>query len=215
MTLANPRTIALLKKIFPYYKWTVYALLFVDILIYLFHEGNLEAVQDSVGWLILLLVFEWETSQMDKPYTSKFEKYGLRILTIVCYIVLVAAAIEYSSSGYIDEEGRLDMWNAWTWLLVVIVLEYDVYAPGLYSRKEWYIRNGVKTILYVALIVYAVLWGIRGNALDFWDAFLWILCFFSIEMNVLEFEEEVPYEEEVQAAVMAAKQEEGKISGKQ
>jgi hypothetical protein len=38
-----------------------------------------------------------------------------------------------------------------------------------------------------------LLWGLDGEWLDTYDALLWILCFFAIEINVLEFEEEIPY----------------------
>jgi len=141
---------------------------------------------------------------MDKPYVNKLEKWGLRIGVIICYIIILISAIDYSGQRYISEYGTLDAWNAWTWLLVVVLLEYDVYAPGLYSKVEWFLRNGAKTILYIALITYAVIWGFREDILNFWDAFLWIACFFSIEMNVLKYEEELPYEEEVPKEGVAA-----------
>lgn len=90
------------------------------------------------------------------------------------------------------------MVNALTWLAVVAVIEYDVYMPGLYSRVEWIIRNGLKVVLYFALIVFAIMWGIEGAVLDFLDAFLWIVCFFFIELNIIQFEDEIPYEEELE-----------------
>lgn len=193
----NPQTKATLKKYFPYYKWTVYGLLGIDMLYYFVVEHNFEAAQDNFGWLLLLLSFEWETSQLDHPYTSKFEKYGVIGMSIVGYLIVIAAAIEYSMPSYYLEEGTLDIWNSWTWLALCAVLEYDVYYPGLYARWEWYVRNGLKVFLYGALTVYAVLWGLQGEFLDFWDAFLWILCFFSIEMNILDYEENQPFEEDI------------------
>jgi len=199
IALNRSKIVPFLIKIFPYYKWSVYTLLGVNMLLYAFFEGNYDAAIENLTWIVLLLLFEWETSQMDKPYVSALEKYGLRVFVLICYVVILISAIDYSSDRYIERYGTLDAWNAWTWLLVVALLEYDVYAPGLYSRIEWILRNGAKAILYSALITYAVLWGFREDILNFWDAFLWIMCFFSIEMNVLKYEEEQPYEDEVPA----------------
>ena len=45
-------------------------------------------------------------------------------------------------------------------------------------------------MLYPVLFVAAVYWGFEGSFLDFWDAFLWLVAFVFIEMNVLEWHEE-------------------------
>jgi hypothetical protein len=95
------------------------------------------------------------------------------------------------------------MWNAWTWILIVLVLEYDVYVPGHYARWEWYLRNTIKVALYAALFVYALLWGLDGSWLDFYDALLWILCFFAIELNIFAYEEPIPFDGEEPAAETA------------
>jgi hypothetical protein len=47
-----------------------------------------------------------------------------------------------------------------------------------------------KFILYSILFIAAVYWGIYGDFVDFWDAFLWLLAFFFIEMNVVEWRHE-------------------------
>jgi hypothetical protein len=47
-----------------------------------------------------------------------------------------------------------------------------------------------KFVLYTILFVAAVYWGIYGDFIDFWDAFLWLLAFFFIEMNVVEWRKE-------------------------
>lgn len=189
-------SIAIVKKYFPYYKWSVYSLMLVNTGLFFFFVGNSDAGIENIFWIILLLVFEWETSQIDKPYVNRVEKYLIRGLTVICYGVIFLTAVNYSGARYLSEWGPLDAWTAWTWLLVVAVIEYDVYAPGLYSRLEWILRNGLKLILYSALILYFVLWIIMGRYIDAWDAFLWILCFFSIEMNIFQYEDELPYEED-------------------
>ena len=58
---------------FPYFKWTVYGLLAVNIYLFFSNATVLEGL-DSLAWVVLLLLFEWETSQLDKPYTAAIEK---------------------------------------------------------------------------------------------------------------------------------------------
>jgi hypothetical protein len=48
----------------------------------------------------------------------------------------------------------------------------------------------LKFILYSILLLAAIYWGIKGDFVDFWDAFLWLLAFFFIEMNVVEWRQE-------------------------
>ena len=47
-----------------------------------------------------------------------------------------------------------------------------------------------KVTLYGILFVAAVYWGVYGDFVDFWDAFLWLLAFFFIELNVVEWRRE-------------------------
>lgn len=188
---------------FPWFKWTVYSLLAVNILLFLLTETVTEGL-DSLAWVVLLLLFEWETSQLDKPYVSKWERWGIHGGRIAAYALVLWSAFGYSSATHIAEHGVVDMWNAWTWILIVLVLEYDVYAPGRYGRWEWYLRNAIKVVLYAALFVYALLWGLDGSWLDFYDALLWILCFFAIEMNVANYEEQIPYAGEDDAVAEGA-----------
>lgn len=37
-----------------------------------------------------------------------------------------------------------------------------------------------------ALLLAAIYWGIKGDFVDFWDAFLWLVAFIFIELNVFE-----------------------------
>ena len=53
------------------------------------------------------------------------------------------------------------------------------------------ISNGIKFVLYSTLFLAAVYWGFKGNFVDFWDAFLWLVAFFFIEMNVVEWRQEM------------------------
>jgi hypothetical protein len=68
------------------------------------------------------------------------------------------------------------------------MLEVDVWLQ-LRDKLEGQIlvySKITKLILYSILFAAAVYWGLLGDFLDFWDAFLWLVAFFFIEMNVLK-----------------------------
>lgn len=100
----------------------------------------------------------------------------------------------------VDLEGQKDIialaWvdviNSAVWLLVVIVLEIDV---RLQERQRYegallHASNGIKFVLYALLFCAAIYWGINGDFVDFWDAFLWLVAFVFIELNVFEWHKE-------------------------
>ncbi len=86
-----------------------------------------------------------------------------------------------------------DVINAGTWILIVIILEIDVRLQerGQFEGAILSFSNRLKVLLYAILFVAAVFWGVKGDFVDFWDAFLWLLAFFFIELNVIEWREEV------------------------
>lgn len=86
----------------------------------------------------------------------------------------------------------VDVINAVTWLLVVIVLEMDVrlQVRGLLEGRINQVSKYIKFVLYSILAAAAIYWGVTGSFLDFWDAFLWLAAFIFIEMNVVEWQEE-------------------------
>ncbi len=82
----------------------------------------------------------------------------------------------------------IDVINSGVWLLVVLVLEIDVRLQE-HNRLEGpalHISTFLKFVLYSTLLFAAVYWGIEGDFLDFWDAFLWLVAFVFIELNVFE-----------------------------
>jgi hypothetical protein len=94
----------------------------------------------------------------------------------------------------------VDVINSAVWLLVVIVLEIDVrlQEKGRLEGMPFLISNVSKGILYSLLFLAAVYWGLKGDFVDFWDAFLWLVAFVFIELNVVE------WREETHAEVLAA-----------
>jgi len=86
----------------------------------------------------------------------------------------------------------VDVINAAVWLFVVMFLEVDV---RLQERKitSGTIRKISKTskfVLYGTLLCAAIYWGFKGDFIDFWDAFLWLVAFVFIELNVFEWRQE-------------------------
>lgn len=86
----------------------------------------------------------------------------------------------------------VDVINAGVWLLVVLLLEIDVRLQehGLLEGSALRLSNAAKWLLYSILFLAAVYWGFKGDFVDFWDAFLWLVAFVFIEMNVFEWRQE-------------------------
>lgn len=86
----------------------------------------------------------------------------------------------------------VDVINAGVWLLVVLLLEIDVRLQerGKFEGLALRISNLTKYALYSILLLAAVYWGIKGDFVDFWDAFLWLVAFAFIELNVFEWRKE-------------------------
>jgi hypothetical protein len=103
-------------------------------------------------------------------------------------------------NSVIDQAGKTDLlrlaWvdviNAGVWLLVVVVLEIDVRLQdrNLLIGTALRISNLSKYVLYGTLFLAAIYWGVKGDFVDFWDAFLWLVAFIFIELNVFEWQQE-------------------------
>jgi len=82
----------------------------------------------------------------------------------------------------------VDVINAGVWLLVVLLLEIDVRLQehGMYEGLALKLSTIGKVVLYSLLLLAAIYWGLKGDFVDFWDAFLWLVAFVFIELNVFE-----------------------------
>lgn len=177
---------------FAIFKYTVYGLLALNIVLFLIFGSPHEAI-DLLGWVLLLGSFEYETSSLGEDYASATEKYTLWTLQIVGYGMAL-----YATWSYWQVEQWPDLVNAVTWLCVCAAIAYDVHVPGDYGGLEWRIRNTMKGLLYFVLFAVAVWWAYDGliverdahGLLEFYDALLWIVCFGVIELNVFASETE-------------------------
>lgn len=85
----------------------------------------------------------------------------------------------------------LDVANASLWLIVVALLQIEIQLEA--SRRPDKPRADIgaatpyratKAILYAALVLIAAAWALLGDPIDAWDAALWLVAFFFIELNV-------------------------------
>jgi hypothetical protein len=85
-----------------------------------------------------------------------------------------------------------DVVNAADWLLVVALLEIEVWLQ-LRGRLTPHLARlfvAGKAALYAVLVACAIYWGYASDFVDFWDAVLWIVAFVFIELNVFEWSTE-------------------------
>tara|TARA_R110000782_G_scaffold24387_2_gene63549 strand:- start:286 stop:1134 length:849 start_codon:yes stop_codon:yes gene_type:complete len=103
-------------------------------------------------------------------------------------------------SGLIDIRllAWVDVINAGVWLLVVLVLEIDVrlQEKNRYEGLALRLSYAAKYVLYSLLLLAAIYWGFKGDFVDFWDAFLWLVAFVFIELNVFEWRQEIKDEQQ-------------------
>jgi hypothetical protein len=100
----------------------------------------------------------------------------------------------------------VDIINAGTWLIIVALLQLEVMLQlgDRLTDRMLSIGKYLKGSLYLILFLAAAYWGVEGTFLDFWDAFLWLVAFIFIELNIFQWHEEV--EEEKEPAGVAAGQ---------
>ena len=86
----------------------------------------------------------------------------------------------------------VDVINSGVWLLVVMILEIDVRMQerNLLEGGFLQISNFSKFLLYSTLLAAAVYWTIKGDFVDSWDAYLWLVAFVFIELNVFDWRQE-------------------------
>ena len=167
---------------FVVFKWCVYALLALDVLLFGLY-GRATELLDTAAWVVLVLLFEWETGGWGLPARARPLLHGVRALAAIGVVVAVV--------GYAMEREWLDFANEATWLGVVALLEVDLRLPSRFKRAHR-LRRYAAAALYLALGGFLVTWLLAGIAgddpraawLDTWDAALWLVAFWVIELNV-------------------------------
>lgn len=167
---------------FVVFKWSVYALLALNVVLYGAH-GTVNEQLDTAAWVVLLLLFEWETGGWSLASRGRPFVHVLR--------ALAGATVVWTCVGYARDGAWLDFANALAWLGVLAALELEIRVPP--SRRRLHRgRLAVLALLYATLLALMLAWlamGLRdvanaGAWLDAWDALLWLVAFVAIELNV-------------------------------
>lgn len=167
---------------FVVFKWTVYVLLGLNVLLYS-RFGRATELLDTAAWVVLLMLFEFETGGWRRSAGHARALHAIRALAATGVLVAVL--------GYALERQWLDFANEATWLGVVVLLEAEVRLPPHFRRlHRW--RRRLASVLYALLVAFLITWVVRGLAggephsawLDAWDAALWLVAFAVIELNV-------------------------------
>jgi len=102
------------------------------------------------------------------------------------------ALISTENLGVMKRLAWTDVLNASVWVLIVVILELEIYLKSskLVGTKFFLAYKSFKLFLYAILLVNVYYWWALKDSLGAWDAFLWLVAFFFIEMNMLSWQEE-------------------------
>lgn len=97
-----------------------------------------------------------------------------------------------NSIGLLHNLAMVDVVNAGAWIVLVALLQLEVILQLRQSLSDGFLRisKHIKGGLYLILLGAAIYWWIDGSFLDFWDAFLWLIAFIFIDLNILDWHEE-------------------------
>jgi hypothetical protein len=91
---------------------------------------------------------------------------------------------------HIGQIAMIDVINASAWLMVVIIMEAEVFLELLDRFDTRWVRISKWLLgpLYLVLLSCAGYWLRHGEWLDAWDALLWLIAFAFIELNILDWQ---------------------------
>ena len=157
---------------------------------------NVTDTCNNIGqsWLLELDHFVEITADNCATLTSSTEFYGVADQNIIT---------DLESLELTKNLALTDVLNSAAWLLVVLVLEIDVWLQLKHKLKGGiFLANKIiKFSAYLLLLLAAIYWGFTGQFLDFWDAFLWIVAFLFIEMNLFKWQEETEEEDKIKESI--------------
>ena len=161
------------------FKAVIFALLACDAAVYAMDDTASRAL-DTFAWLILLVLFEWET-EFGGPQRARSATAAIHLVRIAAIVAIGAA-----TAAYLYEMAWLDVINSGLWIAVIAMLEYEVRFPRTVAPRARAFLAAA-TGLYAGLAILVVIWAWRGEWFDAYDALLWIIAFVTIEMDVLRF----------------------------
>jgi magnesium-transporting ATPase (P-type) len=86
----------------------------------------------------------------------------------------------------------VDVVNSVAWLLVVLIFMVEIFLKQRDELTKFRLAlcTGVKVVLYLVLTADAIYWTMYSAVIDAWDAWLWLMAFILIDMNLLGVEDE-------------------------
>ena len=102
------------------------------------------------------------------------------------------SVIDAPTLTHVQKLGFVDVINAFTWLIIVFLIEVEIRmqsADRFGTRSLAWVRR-VKTLFYGLLWINALIWLFTGYPMYTYDAMLWIVGFWAIELNLAEWEQE-------------------------
>jgi hypothetical protein len=272
MALTESQSAGLTKEsAFRIFKVAIFSILMLNVIYYVYEDVNaylylapgsslldtLEAFAvsiDCMAWMILIVLFEMETSAQSKDQFTGMRKWVIAGLTAACYVVLVYAAYGYAAGlvdtyhfepienqsacdfantnfaymaadarpieltdencGELDGEqlfkspsdnviatasvlpalvrlGWIDVFNSNAWLLVVLLfqIEFSLEQANLLTKRRLLMVMAWKGFAYLVLLGCAIYWTVYSAFIDWWDAWLWLLAFILIDLNMLGLDE--------------------------
>jgi len=209
---------------------------------------------DYVAWMVLIVLFEMETSAQSRGRFTGTRKWVIAGLTAACYVVLVYAAYGYAAAladsyhfepfdskpacyyantgfAHLSLEARpielthlncgafagkelfksptdnliatqanllalrklgwVDVFNASAWLIIVLLFQIEVSLEqaNMLTKRRLFSVMAWKGAAYLVLLVCATYWTVYSAFIDSWDAWLWLLAFILIDLNMLGLDE--------------------------
>jgi hypothetical protein len=85
----------------------------------------------------------------------------------------------------------VDVFNATAWLVVVFLFQIEVVLKqaNKLTRRRLVITMVWKGAAYLVLFICAIYWTVYSAFIDSWDAWLWLLAFILIDLNMLGLDE--------------------------
>jgi hypothetical protein len=173
------------------YAFIVYAFYgYIQNLTFLYETTLLPGVSDVCA--LLPADWSWATTLDEYAAITAANCAALSDASVYYQFKDMAAVVDTQGLQDIRYLAWVDVINAGVWLLVVLILEIDVRLQehGRFEGLALKASNAAKVLLYSLLFLAAIYWGFKGDFVDFWDAFLWLVAFVFIELNVFEWRQE-------------------------
>ena len=161
---------------YPKSKLLILVLLSINAVTYAVVDTPTTAI-DAGSWLILLVIYELESSgetlPLSEPVQEKIRSGLIAVIVLVFF-------------SYWHDSEWLDVCNALLWFALIAVMELEVRRPTLvlkYANLFWLLTISI----FSGLIAMAGIWLWQQAWLDAYDALLWIAAFGMIEVDLFHF----------------------------